>query len=81
MSVQVNKLSTRREGGVKKSQIFVNVECERPLSSVTFFLPFLYYRGILRVGSMATILPTLFLGKSDCSHGFLRNVWYSNPWG
>ena len=28
----MNKLSTRREGGVKKSQKFVYVECERPLA-------------------------------------------------
>ena len=34
MSTQVNlvaKLSTEREGGVKKSKIFVYVDCERPL--------------------------------------------------
>ena len=28
-------MSTEREGGVKKSQIFVYAECERPLKFVT----------------------------------------------
>ena len=34
----INKLSTGREVGVKKSQISVYVECERPLINVFDFM-------------------------------------------
>ena len=62
MSTQVNKLSTEREGGVKKSSKIVYVECERPLKnrkikilSGNVFL----YRNFWKMIEQSTIVETL----------------------